>query len=269
MLFSSSRAKLARADEHRQAIEPEIKAFVDGDPVTLGSNHNLKGTDDPIRFAYYVAEITQPPAHWALVAGDAIQNLRAALDHAIWELVVKQKGSQFAEAKAFKIDFPIVDKPSSFPRSRLVEVGLPEPSIAVIENAQPYVREQDAPRRDPLWFLRELSNVDKHRLLHVVSMIGEDAVIHTTPFLPNGRPEFVAAGALFKGAEIVRFTAPRPVIKANVQVQLEYRMGISIEATPKTGAVGIDLVLRVMRDRVTETLAALAMAANPKRRRKR
>jgi hypothetical protein len=141
--------------------------------------------------------------------------------------------------------------------------------IAAIENTQPYVREKEAPRRDPLWFLRELSNIDKHRLLHVVSMIGEDAVIHTTPFLANGKPEFVTTGALYKGAQVVRFTASRPATKTNVQVDLEYRMGISIEATPKTAAVGIDLALRVMRDRVTETLAALEAAADTKRRRKR
>lgn len=267
--FTSSRAKIARAEQHRKVIEPEIKAFVESNPIALRSQHNLKGADDPIRFVYFVASIIRPPQHWALVAGDSIQNLRAALDHAVWELVVKEKGAKFAEANAPKIDFPIVDKSASFPSGRLAQIGLSEPTITVIETAQPYSRQQDAPRRDALWYLRELSNVDKHRLLHVVSMIGEEGQIRTTPFLANGNVEFVTEGPLSNGAEVVRFTASRPATYTKVEVEFELTISVSIEATPKTGGIGIDLGLRVMRDRVIEIIDALTEASRGKRSRKR
>ena len=84
--------------------------------------------------------MTDPPQHWALVAGDASRTSEPALDHAIWSIVVKEKSSSFAEANHTKIAFPITDRPSKFPRSRLVEIGLPKPVIAVIEDAQPYKR---------------------------------------------------------------------------------------------------------------------------------
>ena len=265
--FQSSRAKLARAEHHRQAIEPEIKAFAEGDSVSLRSKHNLKASRGPIRFSWYVEAMTNPPQHWALVAGDAIQNIRAALDHAIWSIVVKEKSSSFAEANHTKIAFPIRDHPSKFPRSRLVEIGLPKPVIAVIEDAQPYKRLPQAPRDDASWLIGALSNIDKHRLLHVIRMISEDAQVRTTPRLENGNVEFVTDGRLRKGAQVVRFSADRPPGHPYIDVNFQLRAGISIEATPETRAVPIDLALRAIRDRASEIIEALTAAVQPARRR--
>jgi hypothetical protein len=265
--FQSSRAKLARADEHRKAIEPEIKAFAAGSSVKLRSRHNLKASRGPIRFSWFVEEMTNPPRQWALAAGDAIQNIRAALDHAVWAIVVKQKGTKFAEANYMKIDFPIRDRPSRFPRTRLTEIGLPNPAIKVIEDAQPYARQPNAPRDDATWLIGALSNVDKHRLLHVIRMISEDAEVRTTPLLENGHVEFVTDGRLRKGAEVVRFSASRPPGRQHVSVNFLLRAGIDIEATPETKAVPIDLALRAMRDRASEIIDALAAAVQPPKRR--
>jgi hypothetical protein len=250
-------------------MEPEIKAFVEADPITLRSKHNLKGSDDPIRFAWFVAEMTNPPKHWALAAGDAIQNIRAALDHAVWAIVVKEKGTGFAEANYPKIDFPIADRASRFPSRRLAEIGLPKPVMQVLEDAQPYERQHSAVRDDASWLIRALSNVDKHRLLHVVGLIGEDATVRSMPRLDNGSVEFVTEGSLHRGAQVARFTASRPPIPANVDVKFEYRLGISIDGTPETRPVPIDLALRAMRDRATEIIEALAVAVRPAKRRGR
>jgi hypothetical protein len=265
--FQSSRAKLARAEEHRKAIEPEIKAFAAGNSVRLRSKHNLTSSYGPIRFSWFVEEMTNPPRHWALVAGDAIQNIRAALDHAIWSIVVKEKGSSFAEAHHMKIDFPIRDVPSRFPSRRMTDIGLPKAVINVIEDAQPYAREPTAPRDDATWLIGALSNVDKHRLLHVIRMISEDAEVRTTPLLENGHVEFVTDGRLRKGAQVVRFSASRPPGGQFVEVKFLLRAGISIEATPETRAVPIDLALRAMRDRASEIIDALAAAVQPPKRR--
>jgi len=257
--FPTSRAKIARAEEHRKVIEPEIKAFVESDPITLRSEHNLKRSKEPIRIAYFVTKVSSAPPCWPLVAGDSIQNIRAALDHAVWAIVVEQSGAKFAEANSRKIYFPITDKASRFPHRQLAQLGLTPPVIAVIEQAQPYVRQQSAPRDDALWMLRALSNVDKHRLLHVITIIGEEATVRTTPFLFNGKVTFVTPGALYEGAEVVRFTAARPTSYPEVEMELEFRAGICLDATPESRPVAIDLGLRTMRDRATEVIDALAV----------
>lgn len=269
MPFSSSWAKLARAEEHRKVIEPEIKAFVESKPVEFASQHNLKDPQGPIRFIYSVSSLVVPPAHWALVAGDAIQNIRAALDHAVWTLVVKEKGTEFAETNAPKIDFPIVDKAASFPTARLVKIGLSNALIALIEQAQPYIRQQNTPRDNPLWLIRALSNVDKHRLLHVIAMVPEKTEIKTTPFLADGNIEFLTPGALYKGAKIVRFTAARPAAYTKVEVTANFEVGVCIDATTESRAIGIDLALRSMRERAVGIVNTLAAHASPRSRRQR
>jgi len=150
-----------RAEQHRQVLQPEIEAFAEGDPIALRVKSNLKSTEEQLRGSYYVVALRKPPADWGLVAGDCIQNIRAALDHAVWAIVVNEKGAKFAEAHYREIDFPIADSPTRFPKGRLVNIGVPHRHIAVIENAQPYVRNQAHPRDDALWFLRALSSPDR------------------------------------------------------------------------------------------------------------
>jgi hypothetical protein len=250
--------KVDRAEQHHHVIEAELKTFTQTDPLTLRSKHNLEGTEQTLRFIYSVEALKTPPESWAFVFGDAVQNLRAALDHVVWALVVKRKGAKFADRHARKINFPIADDLARFPRARLAEIGLRAPAITIIQNAQPYIRQQNAPRADALWLLQALSNVDKHRLLHTVVVIGETTKITSKPFLANGKVEFLERGALQKGTRVVRFTATRPATNGKVEVKCEVHAGICIEATPETDAVPIDLALRVMRERVTEILLQLA-----------
>lgn len=190
------RPKLARAEHHRQILQPEIKAFREADPVTLRVKSNLKHREATAAGFVLRFRAQDPPDSWGLIAGDSIQNIRATLDHAVWAVVVKEKGTEFAEANAPKIDFPISDKPSSFPKGRLVKIGVPQAHIAVIEQAQPYVRNQSTPREDALWFLRALSNVDKHRLLHVIALFPEWPEFTTMPALPGFDSKFIHKGAL-------------------------------------------------------------------------
>ena len=93
-------------------------------------------------------------------------------------------------------------------------------------------------------------------------MISEDAQVRTTPCLENGNVEFVTDGRLRKGAQVVRFFG-RPAAGPSVhRPNFQLRAGISIEATPGTRAVPIDLALRAMRDRASEIIEALTAAVN-------
>ena len=257
--FVSSRAKIARAEAHRASLVPEVSAFVAGKPFDVRSVHNIAAAKGPIRFVYSITRIDPVPTGWALVAGDAIQNLRAALDHAMWSVVLAKKGRKFAEANAPKIQFPVVELATKFPRKSLIELGVPDKIVDIVEAAQPYSRLANAPRDDLMWCLRTLSNYDKHRLLHVVSMIPEEVVVRPTPDLPGGRIEMLAEGPMRKG-QVVRFTAPRPSQPFFVTVNFELKVGVSIEATPETRAIPIEYGIRAMRDRTIEVVDTIESA---------
>src|SRR5579863_7329550 len=60
--------------------------------------------------------------------------------------------------------------PKSFSRASRGILGADPAAIAVIESFQPYVGRSD-PSGHPLWYLRELSNVDRHRLIRFASLV--------------------------------------------------------------------------------------------------
>jgi hypothetical protein len=94
-----------------------------------------------------------PPARASLVIGDALHNLRSALDYIVW---------QFARAPSKKNQFPSCDTPKLFEKkSKRYLFSVPPEDWAKFEAYQPY----KGPDRLPLAYLAKLNDVDKHRLL--------------------------------------------------------------------------------------------------------
>jgi hypothetical protein len=112
------------------------------------------------------------PPEWPLQMGEIVYQLRSALDHLAWQLVLLDDGEP-GENTQFPIrDKPIraVDKPepvSLIPRIRNPEI------VRLLNECPPYVGPNGEHRTpmeahaDPLCCLRVLNNVDKHRLLLV------------------------------------------------------------------------------------------------------
>src|SRR5438045_2016982 len=89
-LTSSCRAKIARADEHLDALYRETDGWGDGDPFRIVRECNSDGTEHVFRLRYK----TDPDVwRWALLLGDALHNLRCALDHIVYALATQQTGS--------------------------------------------------------------------------------------------------------------------------------------------------------------------------------
>ncbi len=113
------------------------------------------------------------PAEWALDIGEIVYQLRSALDHLAWQLV-KFDG----RTPGYRTQFPILDAPV-YKNGEAQPVNL-SPSIRskeillMLEECQPYKgagHDDLSPfeaRRMPLWTLRWLNNIDKHRLLLAV-----------------------------------------------------------------------------------------------------
>jgi hypothetical protein len=269
MKFPTSRAKLARAEQHRLSITPEIIEYATSNRIHFARKDNLGQVKDrTIRCEYTVSKLEEPPESWPHVAGDAIQNTRAALDHAIWALVVKRKGAKFAHDNRQRIVFPIRDKPENFPEATLAKWGLKPTVIDVIRDSQPFSAGVD-PHVHALWFLRELSNIDKHQMLHVIVLIPEEVFLNTDPPIPGGRLTIDTRGPLYKGAPAITFTAPRPAhVRGRVKVDLQFNAGFCFDQTPTTKPTSIDVALQAMHNEAAHVIGQLEVAATPPRRRK-
>src|SRR5687767_9529658 len=84
--FDGVHLKLNRASEHGDAFKAEAREFLRR-PDTC----EIRAEDDAQRgetVFRVTRQPTRPPARLAVIAGDAIHNMRAALDYVVWQLVI-------------------------------------------------------------------------------------------------------------------------------------------------------------------------------------
>lgn len=149
-----ARLKLERGREHVRSLLAEARAFLDSEP------YSVEAFDRGEQRVFILRALANPPERLALIAGDAVHNLRSALDLAACDLVSRNGGAVNDDTA-----FPIVKERS----------GL-RPGLGRLKGARPAVveavKELD-PCRDgnpSLWLLHRLDILDKHRLLMVVGM---------------------------------------------------------------------------------------------------
>lgn len=110
--------------------------------------------------------VRAPPPDVALILGDAIHNLRGALDFTTWQLALVNKApTEPTEKEAPQIQFPICDKPGGFAGSKVLG-HIRQTAAKELALHQPYAPPLGGAHDPPLLaLLRDLSNRDKHRLL--------------------------------------------------------------------------------------------------------
>lgn len=82
-MFESAIAKLNRAEFHINDLERQFKAFVERKPHRFSVKHNEE-TGQPVIQIRFVEPV---PLVFSLIIGDAVHNIRCALDHIMWELI--------------------------------------------------------------------------------------------------------------------------------------------------------------------------------------
>jgi hypothetical protein len=140
----------------------------------------------------------------ALRAGDFIANLRAVLDHIVWQLALLGGGLPNKN-----ICFPICEEDNSKSQEYIKRstTGVPDKAVEMIKYFQPYKAGNDF-RSTRLWKLNKLWNIDKHRHLTphritsaewqfkinggtmVESRLLEDGVEYAIPLLDKEKIEF-------------------------------------------------------------------------------
>lgn len=231
MSLSSARRKLRWADRHFEVLKSELEMFSQSDCYSIRLDKDVEGSEDEIVYSWILDRLDPPPLHWSLLVGDLIHNLRSALDHAAWALVVAKKGEDFTQRRSRDIEFPIAKEPKYF-ESRKVLIFLDAPMRAAFKAAQPYEVTRDSPERDPLWGLQHAWSTDKHWALSVIHMIAVESTATPRPYLAGGKLT-MKSGSLQQGAEVVRFTAPRQGPHAKVEVDLNLVMEIGVKNTAR------------------------------------
>ena len=162
---SSCRAKIARADEHLKALYGETDAWGELDPFRIVRQSNADGSEH----LFSLSIERQPDIwRWAVLLGDALHNLRCALDHIVYMLAINQTGKDPPDDDA-RLMFPICSDPTYFAKGstqgRIAALNCP--TRAAIEKAQPYNRLKPGQWFAPLWWLAQLNDIDKHRLANL------------------------------------------------------------------------------------------------------
>lgn len=166
--------KLLRAYHHLQDLDAKQAAWLDTELAGVVTE------PDPEHSGYFMVKVTatRPPADpFGLIIGDCVQNMRSALDQLAFTLASAYTiplPDDIAQDSQFPIfgDEDRKGRPGAGPRlfssnrGRMIR-GIDPAAQTIIEGLQPYHRGQDF-RTHPLWILRELSNIDKHRLIHPI-----------------------------------------------------------------------------------------------------
>ena len=153
--------KVEWAGKHLERLALVIGGYLQGQerPVPV-----LNRQGDGRTVLFEIPNLPSPPPEIALVMGDCLYSLRAALDYLVWQLVLANDGTP-TERTQFPIYDSQVDRHGT-PRRIHVEGGIHPDALATLERLQPYHR-AERPEAHPLAILQRLSNIDKHRRLHV------------------------------------------------------------------------------------------------------
>jgi hypothetical protein len=171
--------KIKRADDNIKPLYEEIVAWAKRDAYGFVTEAQKKGTKHIVRIE---TDETVPP-EWALMVGDFVHNLRSALDHLVYQLVISNRGTV-----TNRTAFPIFADATKYGKYSSPQIdGVPSMCVAKFKSLQPYFRSRNEPTHDPLWWVHELDRIDKHRLLTVVTAVPQQGVFNISPELVEAR----------------------------------------------------------------------------------
>jgi hypothetical protein len=157
-LIDNLNSKVERAKKHTLDLEKVWDEFFASKPYTVC----FKDDSAKDERTYFLDRIREIPPEVPLIAGDAISNLRSALDHLAHHLVVVGTGSPGPFTHVY---FPIAATGAEYKAVRDKRTqGMKPEALNAIDDLQPY---GDGAGKD-FWHLHCLNNIDKHRLLLTV-----------------------------------------------------------------------------------------------------
>jgi hypothetical protein len=226
--FHGAVGKITRAQHQLRALDQRLQRFAERHPYQIREEFHLRPGEEIGDYAYIIEAVGIPKVEWGVLIGELVHNLRSALDHAIYAA---------AEKPSRETQFPIFNSHQDWSkRSCSMLYSVPEHVVSLIEEAQPY--RSPEPALHVLAVLRQLSNHDKHRLLHTAAMTVVGAApgfgpakdisqIHQVEMPGLGKP---LRPGLKLANVVVKPDGPNP----QMQLYGEFTLGIAF-CHPKTG----------------------------------
>lgn len=154
--LSNSEAKIARANEHLEALNHEVDAVLEQrKPYTARLDFDKNTCCYSLTLcSQYFAE-----PRLGIILGDFVHNLRSALDYIIVALVGSNSSATLSDGN----QFPIFDDACNYATGsgRMLK-GVLHGRTEIV-GLQPFNR--TPPQHDPLFLLNFFSNTDKHRIV--------------------------------------------------------------------------------------------------------
>jgi hypothetical protein len=149
------RLKVGRAREHITDLDRRIHNFFAGPPNPYPILKSIDAeTGDTV---FKLGSCAPVPRDFPLLIGDALQNLRTALDHLVWQLIISNGEVPDERNSQFPMNKSADEYKASSPR----KIKGVAPEVAnMIDKLRPY-----GGGNEDLYGLHLLNNVDKHRLL--------------------------------------------------------------------------------------------------------
>jgi hypothetical protein len=229
---TDAQLKLDRAAEHIAAVRELVNAWLAGPDFRIE-----RVTADDGRTEARVRLTGLPPPRIAVVVGEAVHNLRAALDNAVYASASDAAAGTLDERIERALEFPVLGIGTKADFDKLAArklIGVPETVCQVVEHEQPYGwstdEYPDGYRYHPLWLVHTLDVIDKHRRLALTAA----AIRHVGIGVPEGvEPElrgFHFEGAVTDGQRIASY------VGADLGVQFMHDRGVTLTDGPASDA---------------------------------
>lgn len=150
--MDSAKLKVERAKKHIRDLDIVKRKFLETDPYKITSQHQ----PEMAQLVHYVGKSEPVLADIALIAGDAIHNLRSSLDHLISQLF---RANKLRLSK--RTGYPVCESREKYVSEGVRKIKRLRPEIReVIDASEPY----PGGKGEYLWAIHDLDIEDKHRL---------------------------------------------------------------------------------------------------------
>lgn len=212
---SSWWAKANRAKEHIDSLRRQVSEFRASEPYSL----TPEPTDKPGRLAYRLRFLRPVPVPVSTTVGDALHNLRAALENLAFEVARRDQGGTLTPGQEKESTFPIGESSEAlddwFRRRAKKGLAYGDQARAALRSVQPFVNLEEAHRLgvamdesfeeefrwSELHRLDALWNVDKHRRLALMAWWPD--IVYWESNGPSSRRAFPGDGTVADGSVLL------------------------------------------------------------------
>jgi hypothetical protein len=216
-IYDSAREKLYRAEDHLKALGSAEKRFRDTSPYSVVP---VEAEPESLERVFCLELREEPPPELAALIGDAVHNIRSALDHLAYPVACRENPG-LTDDEVRDIAFPIAGRSGQFKKKIKKARLATAKELAIFETVQPYKTKWPW-----LPLVNELDNIDKHRRLTLPVVAFERLRVEPRGLTYEGSPNY---GPLVHGAEVITL---RFATQPDVQVSVTGEFRVALEPIP-------------------------------------